>query len=401
MTGHKKYIIRKMTAEDVEFAMQLAKDEGWNPGLNDAKCFFAADPEGFFIGELIEDTREEGEKLAGGAGVSDDGKLAGGAGVSDDGKLAGGAGVSDDGKLAGGAGVSDDGKLAGGAGVSDSGKLAGGTGVSDDGKLAGGAGSAGLAGGAGMANVNEDIQKAGSLEEKIAQGVKRERISVISAVKYGDEFGFIGLYIVKPEYRKNGYGMKIWKVASDYLKNVKSGLDGVVAQQGNYEKDGYKFYMNQFRYEGENIKGYRDSRIVNLQSFAFEKVSEYDRKVVGYDRSRFLKEWIHQVGVSALGFEEDGRLRGIGVIRKCFSGYKIGMLFADDGVIAEKIFYALAETANGEKVYLDVPEKNYEAYEFAKEKLGKYVFETARMYKGGVLNQDVSKIFGVTTFELG
>jgi GNAT superfamily N-acetyltransferase len=41
-----------MTREDVDFAMRLAAKEGWNPGLSDAECFYAADPEGFFVSEL-------------------------------------------------------------------------------------------------------------------------------------------------------------------------------------------------------------------------------------------------------------------------------------------------------------------------------------------------------------
>ena len=44
--------IRTMTRADVDFAMGLAADEGWNPGLSDAEAFFAADPKGFFISEL-------------------------------------------------------------------------------------------------------------------------------------------------------------------------------------------------------------------------------------------------------------------------------------------------------------------------------------------------------------
>lgn len=379
MAGHKKFIIRKMELEDLEFAVQLAKEEGWNPGIHDAGCFFAADPNGFFVGELIED---EGfvnfvnteEKLAVGAGSG--AGLAGGAGSGSG--LAGGAGSAGAGGAGSGAG------LAGGAG-SGSG-LAGGAGISiDEAKGAGVSDS-----GAGAVNSN-----------KTASGIKKERIAVISAVRYGNEFAFLGFYIVKPEYRKEGYGWQISRYAENHVKGMLIGIDGVVQQQKNYVKDGYAFYMNQYRYEGENIKGYRDKNIINLQSYPFEKVFEYDRKVVGYKRERFLNEWIHQQGISSLGFVEDGKLKGIGVIRKCFVGYKVGMLFADDREIAEKIFYALAEKANGEKIYLDVPEKNYEAFEFAKEKLGKYVFETARMYKNGMLNQDIKKIFGVTTFELG
>lgn len=45
-------MIRTMTRDDVDFAIRLANREGWNPGLSDADCFYAADPEGFFIAEV-------------------------------------------------------------------------------------------------------------------------------------------------------------------------------------------------------------------------------------------------------------------------------------------------------------------------------------------------------------
>ena len=44
--------IRRMTLDDVSIAVEWARQEGWNPGLNDAKCFFQSDPNGFFAGEL-------------------------------------------------------------------------------------------------------------------------------------------------------------------------------------------------------------------------------------------------------------------------------------------------------------------------------------------------------------
>lgn len=47
-----KFQIRKMKADEVQIAIDWALKEGWNPGLNDAKCFYQADPEGFFIAFL-------------------------------------------------------------------------------------------------------------------------------------------------------------------------------------------------------------------------------------------------------------------------------------------------------------------------------------------------------------
>lgn len=46
------FAIRTMTRADVDLAVAWARREGWNPGANDAECFYAVDPNGFFIGEL-------------------------------------------------------------------------------------------------------------------------------------------------------------------------------------------------------------------------------------------------------------------------------------------------------------------------------------------------------------
>ena len=44
--------IRVMTPAEIGLAADWAAAEGWNPGLDDAPCFAAVDPEGFLIGEL-------------------------------------------------------------------------------------------------------------------------------------------------------------------------------------------------------------------------------------------------------------------------------------------------------------------------------------------------------------
>ncbi len=41
--------IRHMTLDDLRLVLGWAADEGWNPGLDDAEAFFAADPQGFLV----------------------------------------------------------------------------------------------------------------------------------------------------------------------------------------------------------------------------------------------------------------------------------------------------------------------------------------------------------------
>ncbi|MEH2375247.1 GNAT family N-acetyltransferase [Nostoc sp.] len=78
-----------------------------------------------------------------------------------------------------------------------------------------------------------------------------ESVGCISAVTYDQDFGFLGFYIVKPQFRGQGLGMKIWKTGMDYLGAARNiGLDGVVAQQDNYKKSGFQIAYNHIRYEG-------------------------------------------------------------------------------------------------------------------------------------------------------
>jgi GNAT superfamily N-acetyltransferase len=50
--------VRQADVADVAWMTDLAAGEGWNPGLHDAECFYAADPGGFFVAE--EDGRRVG-----------------------------------------------------------------------------------------------------------------------------------------------------------------------------------------------------------------------------------------------------------------------------------------------------------------------------------------------------
>lgn len=273
--------IRPMTREEVNFAIELAAAEGWNPGLDDADCFHAADPNAFFLATL-------------------------------------------------------------------------------------------------------DDQPAGCC----------------SAVTYGDQFAFFGLFIVKPEFRGRGIGTQLTQTAMDYFGDRKVGLDGVAEMQDKYVRLGFQFAYRNVRYQG-TARGESCQRTVELDSVPFEELAAYDLDHFLAPRASFLKRWINPAGGAALGFLKDRRLVGYGVIRPCRSGFKIGPLFADADGIAEDLFQALAARASGAQVFLDVPEPNSRAVALAKRHGMEPVFETARMYRHDAADRPLEHIFGVTTFELG
>lgn len=44
--------IKQMTLQEVSVAIEWARQEGWNPGIHDAECFYYTDPNGFFAAKL-------------------------------------------------------------------------------------------------------------------------------------------------------------------------------------------------------------------------------------------------------------------------------------------------------------------------------------------------------------
>ena len=230
-----------------------------------------------------------------------------------------------------------------------------------------------------------------------------EPVASISVVKYGASFGFLGFYIVSPEARGRGYGMRIWNAGLEYLAGRNIGLDGVVDQQDNYRKSGFKLAYRNIRFEGAG-GGDRPpgGRTVDLAAIPFSVLADYDRPFFPDKRTAFLKAWVRQPESHALGIEECGKLCGYGVIRRCRCGYKIGPLFADSADMAESLFVSLkSRVGHDQPVFLDVPEVNDAAVALAERHGMKAMFETARMYNLEIPDMPTERIFGVTSFEVG
>ncbi len=103
----------------------------------------------------------------------------------------------------------------------------------------------------------------------------------------------------------------------------------------------------------------------------------------------------------AFGIVEHDHLRGYGVARPCYDGYKIGPLFADSETLAKSILSRLLFEISGEKVQIDVPEPNAGAIKLAVEFGLSEAFGCARMYLGATPNSSLKNIFSVTSFEFG
>lgn len=238
---------------------------------------------------------------------------------------------------------------------------------------------------------------------------------------YGDAFGFMGFFIVRPEHRGKGLGDALWHARRERLlarlrPGATIGMDGVFTMQPYYAAGGFVFsHRNlRFRHEVPAIPGdpsgdkgmaapigVEGERLVPLSEVPFDALCVYDRLCFPADRAGFLRGWIAQPDALALGLVRDGAVAGYGVIRRCLEGSKVGPLFADDARVAATLFDALTAFGAGGPVYLDAPENNPDAMALVRVRGMTEVFGCARMYMGPVPAIRHERVFGVTTFELG
>jgi GNAT superfamily N-acetyltransferase len=225
-------------------------------------------------------------------------------------------------------------------------------------------------------------------------------------VKYNDLFGFMGGFIVKPEYRSLGIGKKLWyrrrnKLLSRLNKDACIGMDGVIAMQPFYNKGGFEIAFRDERYEITAYDCDVDKNISGIDAKDHDSIIDYDQKCFGYKRPQFLIPWIIQPESYSFKYSENGILKGYAFVRKAKKGYKICPLFADNKTVAEELYKACLNSVPGEALYLDIPVINNEAIQLVKKYHAKYVFGCARMYYGTPPVVDTNKIFGMTTFEVG
>lgn len=233
-------------------------------------------------------------------------------------------------------------------------------------------------------------------------------VSAVSVVAYDAAYAFLGFYLVRPELRGRGYGLATWRAGLEHAGSRTVGLDGVVAQQDGYRKSGFTFAHRTLRYSGVPTTGPSTGALTgDLVEIGEDDVdlahaaADYDRQCYPADRAGFVTRWVSAPHHTAYACTRDDRVRGYGVIRPARSGHRIGPLFADTAEDAAALFDALAASAAGSNVMLDVPETNQAGLSLAKSRGLEEVFETARMYTGPIRPLSDRKIFGVTTLELG
>lgn len=223
---------------------------------------------------------------------------------------------------------------------------------------------------------------------------------------YDGDFGFMGLFILRPDVRGQGLGAWLWNERVRRLKqrlnpDASIGMDGVLAMVPFYARGGFAIAYRDLRFEGVAPTLAEPLGLSPLSAVPFETLAAYDRSLVPAARERFLGFWLDQPGAIGRCLLDHGKLRAYGLVRPCVSGYKVGPLFAETPAEAEHVLTGLLAAIPGEQVQLDVPETNTAGLALAAKFGLVESFACARMYNGPDPGLPTQRIFGVTSFEFG
>src|SRR5689334_15640739 len=147
----------------------------------------------------------------------------------------------------------------------------------------------------------------------VAAEIDGELIGGGSIVAYEKKYGFIGFFIVRPDYRGRGLGNQLWQELNRRLlarldADAAVGLDGVFNMQDYYARSGFRFVCRDLRFEGRGRDLPQPKGIIDVSNVPFDGIDAYDRQHFPAQRSRFLQHWIKRPGGYALAAVDGGEI---------------------------------------------------------------------------------------------
>jgi ribosomal-protein-alanine N-acetyltransferase len=281
-------------------------------------------------------------------------------------------------------------------------------------------------------------------------------IGCIAGVRYNAAYGFIGLFIVRPDQRGHGYGIQLWRHALDHLSDVRCiGLEAAPDRIADYASWGFQAASPTRRWQihapadlspadqapadlspGGSVDfkaaGEPDSQadqpatntspghdfgqdpgpyealplaLVTAEALPEAALQAYDASHEATPRPHFLRDWLrHPAGTVWALIDPQQRCHGFGRIRPCQlpqgQGWRIGPLIADSPQLAERLLVQLLQHHPG-AVLIDAPGANPAAANLLRSRGFSVVGETLRMYRGPIPQLPLQDVFGLACLELG
>ena len=268
-----------------------------------------------------------------------------------------------------------------------------------------------------------------------------EPVGCIAGVRYNDSYGFIGLFLVVPQRRGHGYGVRLWRHALAHLADLPCiGLEAAPDRIDDYAGWGFTAASPTIRWRrGAELEAAQPARgfrapgqaaslepqpapplpapagallatdepwcLLEGRSIPEAAVQRFDARREPSPRPHFLHQWLrHPAGTVLALLDRSGACRGFGRIRPCLlqqgEGWRIGPLVAGEPAVARALLEGLLQRHPG-VVLLDVPGANADAAPLLEQLGFTPVSSTLRMYRGAVPAVSLAEVYGLACLELG
>ena len=228
-----------------------------------------------------------------------------------------------------------------------------------------------------------------------------------TTIRYGDKFGWIGMVLVHPDYRRHGIGSLLLRKAIAYLHD--SGVRGIKLDATPMGKRVYvplgfvdEYELSRYEVVAPAVP-FPETR--DLGPYANSDVAEVgrlDTAAFGADRAHVLASMSSRDPRLCFVSRDEGGLRGFLIARQGARAVQVGPWIARDAGTAEHLLQAVLSCVEGKTVYIDVPAPNTAGVALM-DKYGFRVQRTlTRMYLGeNPAPGDPRLVYGVSSPEKG
>lgn len=239
--------------------------------------------------------------------------------------------------------------------------------------------------------------------------INSKPVGHVFSISYG-RLGWIGLLIVKAEYRRRGIGTLLTKRAMNYLLSCKveaMKLEAVSAIADLYRKLGFVDEYDSLRFIGVSRKiTPLSSHCVNsLKKEEITKLAKFDGEYFGANRIKILTRLCYAHPKLCFVSYEEAKIVGYIICRETQTGYRIGPWVCNPKnpqTAQELLTKCMTTMRRDEKLFVGVPAVNMAAVEILQDFDFKQYSKSIRMYFGEKLETErVDGVFAIGGPEKG
>lgn len=192
--------------------------------------------------------------------------------------------------------------------------------------------------------------------------VDGDLVATSTAITYDERVCWIGMVLVHPDHRRQGYGSAITERAVDHGESTAEsvGLDATDAGRPLYHDLGFVDVTDVERYSGV-LTGAGDAPRVDRIGGDRDAVADFDTKRCGVRRDSLLDALLDEpetTGIVVEGNQGTDGYGGYAVLRPGRKHWQLGPVVADSDAALDALLTAAAAELDGESVLVDCLRKD-------------------------------------------